>query len=75
MTEISHHRLVVMDNVPTRIVARDFNPTMATVYWFFIFNQVPDLPLRIRDLEFRARSLGASLNPLADRYRIPLEAA
>jgi haloacetate dehalogenase len=37
-------RLVVMDNVPTRIVARDFNPIMARAYWFFIFNQVPDLP-------------------------------
>jgi pimeloyl-ACP methyl ester carboxylesterase len=37
-------RLVVMDNVPTRIVARDFNPVMAKAYWFFIFNQVPDLP-------------------------------
>jgi haloacetate dehalogenase len=37
-------RLVVMDNVPTRIVARDFNPIMARAYWFFIFNQIPDLP-------------------------------
>jgi len=37
-------RLVVMDNVPTRIVARDFNPVMAKAYWFFIFNQIPDLP-------------------------------
>lgn len=37
-------RLVVMDNVPTRRVARDFNPIMAKAYWFFIFNQVPDLP-------------------------------
>jgi haloacetate dehalogenase len=37
-------RLVVMDNVPTRIVARDFNPAMASAYWFLIFNQVPDLP-------------------------------
>src|ERR1700739_3761326 len=37
-------RLVVMDNVPTRIVAREFNPIMAKAYWFFIFNQIPDLP-------------------------------
>jgi pimeloyl-ACP methyl ester carboxylesterase len=37
-------RLVVMDNIPTRIVARDFNPIMAKAYWFFIFNQIPDLP-------------------------------
>ncbi|QBE66916.1 alpha/beta fold hydrolase [Pseudoduganella lutea] len=37
-------RLVVMDNVPTRIVARDFSPEVANAYWFFIFNQVPDLP-------------------------------
>jgi len=37
-------RLVVIDNVPTRIVARDFNPIMAKAYWFFIFNQIMDLP-------------------------------
>lgn len=37
-------RLVVMDNVPTRIVAREFNAAVARSYWFFIFNQVPDLP-------------------------------
>jgi pimeloyl-ACP methyl ester carboxylesterase len=35
---------VVIDNVPTRIVARDFNPIMAKAYWFFIFNQIMDLP-------------------------------
>src|SRR5277367_181348 len=32
-------RLVVMDNVPTRIVAREFNPAAASAYWFLIFNQ------------------------------------
>ncbi len=37
-------RLVVMDNVPTRIVAREFNAKMARVYWFFMFHLVPDLP-------------------------------
>src|ERR1700730_3359745 len=37
-------RLVVMDNVPARIVARNFSPIMAKAYWFFIFNQIPDLP-------------------------------
>ncbi|QNK01332.1 alpha/beta fold hydrolase [Dyella telluris] len=37
-------RLVVMDNVPTRIVAREFNAKMAKVYWFFMFHLVPDLP-------------------------------
>lgn len=37
-------RLVVMDNVPTRIVARDFNAKMARIYWFFMFHQIPDLP-------------------------------
>lgn len=31
-------RLVVMDNVPTRIVARDFNAKMARIYWFFMFH-------------------------------------
>jgi hypothetical protein len=37
-------RLVVMDNVPTRIVARDFNAKVARAYWFFLFHLVPDLP-------------------------------
>ena len=37
-------RLVVMDNVPTRIVAREFNARIARAYWFFTFHQVPDLP-------------------------------
>ena len=37
-------RLVVMDNVPTRIVSREFNAKMAKVYWFFMFHLVPDLP-------------------------------
>jgi pimeloyl-ACP methyl ester carboxylesterase len=37
-------RLVVMDNVPTRIVARDFDAKIAKAYWFFLFHLVPDLP-------------------------------
>jgi haloacetate dehalogenase len=37
-------RLVVMDNVPTRIVARDLDATIAKPYWFFMFHLVPDLP-------------------------------
>jgi haloacetate dehalogenase len=37
-------RLVVMDNVPTRIVVREFSARTARAYWFFIFHQVPDLP-------------------------------
>ncbi len=37
-------RLVVMDNVPTRIVARDLNASVARAYWFFLFHLVPDLP-------------------------------
>ena len=37
-------RLVVMDNIPTRIVAREFSARIARAYWFFIFHQVPDLP-------------------------------
>lgn len=37
-------RLVVMDNVPTRIVARDLNAAIARAYWFFLFHLVPDLP-------------------------------
>jgi pimeloyl-ACP methyl ester carboxylesterase len=37
-------RLVVMDNVPTRIVAQSFDARIARAYWFFLFHQVPDLP-------------------------------
>ena len=37
-------RLVVMDNVPTRIVAREMNAQIARQYWFFLFHQVADLP-------------------------------
>ncbi|SFV05465.1 Pimeloyl-ACP methyl ester carboxylesterase [Methylobacterium sp. 174MFSha1.1] len=37
-------RLVVMDNVPTRIVARSMNAQIARAYWFFLFHLVPDLP-------------------------------
>lgn len=37
-------RLVVMDNVPTRIVARDIDAKIAKAYWFFLFHLVPDLP-------------------------------
>jgi haloacetate dehalogenase len=37
-------RLVVMDNVPTRIVAREMNAKVAREYWFFMFHLVPDLP-------------------------------
>jgi haloacetate dehalogenase len=37
-------RLVVMDNVPTRVVARSMNAQIAKAYWFFAFHLVPDLP-------------------------------
>lgn len=37
-------RLIVMDNVPTRIVARSMNAQLARAYWFFAFHLVPDLP-------------------------------
>jgi pimeloyl-ACP methyl ester carboxylesterase len=37
-------RLVVMDNVPTRIVGREMNAKIAREYWFFMFHQIPDLP-------------------------------
>jgi pimeloyl-ACP methyl ester carboxylesterase len=37
-------RLVVMDNVPTRVVAQSMDAATARAYWFFIFHQVPDLP-------------------------------
>ena len=37
-------RLVVMDNVPTRIVARSIDSKTARAYWFFFFHLVPELP-------------------------------
>lgn len=37
-------RLVVMDNVPTRIVAREIDARIAKAYWFFLFHLIPDLP-------------------------------
>ena len=38
-------RLVVVDNVPTRIIARDFNfSKMAKTYWLFLFHLKLDLP-------------------------------
>ena len=37
-------RLVVMDNVPTRTVARRIDAKVARAYWFFFFHLVPDLP-------------------------------
>jgi haloacetate dehalogenase len=37
-------RLVVIDNVPTRIVAREMNGRVAREYWFFMFHQISDLP-------------------------------
>jgi haloacetate dehalogenase len=37
-------RLVVMDNVPTRIVAREMNAMVAREYWFFMFHQIFDSP-------------------------------
>jgi len=38
-------RLVVMDNIPTRIVAQTYDVAKARAgYWFFTFLAVPDLP-------------------------------
>jgi haloacetate dehalogenase len=37
-------RLVVMDNIPTRIIYERMNAEIARGHWFFIFNNVPDLP-------------------------------
>lgn len=62
-------RLVVMDNVPTRIVAREFNNKIATAYWFFIFHQLPDLPEALisgrEDLWLRYFFSDWCYNPLA----------
>lgn len=37
-------RLVVMDNIPTRVVFQNTDAKLARGYWFFYFNQVMDLP-------------------------------
>jgi pimeloyl-ACP methyl ester carboxylesterase len=37
-------RLVVMDNIPTRIIFERMDANIARGHWFFIFNNVPDLP-------------------------------
>ena len=37
-------RLVTMDNIPTRVVFQSTDAALAKKYWFFYFNQVPDLP-------------------------------
>jgi haloacetate dehalogenase len=37
-------RLVVMDNIPTRIIFQRMNAQVACGHWFFIFNNVLDLP-------------------------------
>ena len=74
-------RLVVMDNVPTRIVAREFNAQVAKSYWFFIFNQVPDLPEALisgrEDLWLRHLFSDWCYNPLAidgEAFRTYVEA-
>jgi haloacetate dehalogenase len=36
--------LGVFDNVPTRVIFEPMDATVARGHWFFIFNQVPDLP-------------------------------
>ena len=62
-------RLVVMDNVPTRIVSREFNAAKAKAYWFFIFHLVPDLPEALiagrEDLWLRHLFSDWCYNPLA----------
>jgi haloacetate dehalogenase len=37
-------RLVILDNIPTRVVFQAMDARLAKGYWFFNFNQVPDLP-------------------------------
>ena len=62
-------RLVVMDNVPTRIVAREMNAPIAKAYWFFLFHLVPDLPEALiagrEDLWLRHFFSDWCYNPLA----------
>lgn len=37
-------RLVVLDNIPTRVIFETLTPERARLQWFFLFNQLPDLP-------------------------------
>lgn len=37
-------QLVVMDNIPTRVIFETLDAKLAKPQWFFIFNSVPDLP-------------------------------
>lgn len=37
-------RLVAMDNIPTRTIFERMNAEIARKHWFFLFNNVPDLP-------------------------------
>jgi pimeloyl-ACP methyl ester carboxylesterase len=37
-------RLGVLDNIPTRVIFKRMDATIARGHWFFIFNQVADLP-------------------------------
>lgn len=37
-------RLVVMDNIPTRVIYTSMDAEKARGHWFFIFNSTPDLP-------------------------------
>ncbi len=37
-------RLGVLDNIPTLVIFEKMDATVARGHWFFIFNQVPDLP-------------------------------
>jgi pimeloyl-ACP methyl ester carboxylesterase len=37
-------RLVVIDNIPTRVLFNSTDAKLAKLYWFFYFQQVPHLP-------------------------------
>jgi haloacetate dehalogenase len=37
-------RLAVLDNIPTRVIFETLNAERAKRQWFFLFNQIPDLP-------------------------------
>lgn len=37
-------RLVILDNIPARTIYNSMNTEVAKGHWFWLFNQVPDLP-------------------------------
>ena len=66
-------RLVVMDNLPTRLISRNMSTETARAYWFFFFHLVPDLPEALiagrEDIWLRHFFSDGCFNPMRSRAR------